>query len=569
MRVLPEGAALAKEFDYLVPAALDERVRVGTLVRIQLGRRRLGGWVVADDVPPPAGVLLKPIAAVRGYGPDAAMVDLCRWAAWRYAGATAHFLVTASPERAVKVLPEAGSPGPTYEAIAPSTEEGAMAAEAMGGGVALVRLPPAADVFPTVAAAVALGPALVVCPSVAVARVVARRLKRAGQPVALLPEEWAEAAAGGRTVVGPRSAAFGPCPGLAAVVVLDAHDEALQSEAAPTWSAGVVARERARRADVPCALVTPVPTSVLDRVARHVVPSRRLERDGWPLVEIVDRRGDDPRTGLWSARLARVLTDTASAVLVLNRKGRARMLACGSCRETARCERCAGPVSEAGDGLACGRCSLIRPRLCQSCGAGALRVLRVGVSRAREELEALTGRPVAELTGDSTSVPDGGLVIGTEAALHRVSRADMVVFVDIDSELQAPRVGAGEAALALLARAGRVVGGRAQGGRILIQTRLPDHAVLASAAHADPSRLTQSESEVRTSLRFPPVVAMARISGPAAPAFVAGLTSPALELGEPADGRWLVRAPDPKVLADGLAVARPSGRLRVEVDPRI
>jgi primosomal protein N' (replication factor Y) len=386
-----------------------------------------------------------------------------------------------------------------------------------------------------------------------------------------VPDQWAEAAAGGRTVVGARSAAFAPCPGVAAVVVLDAHDEAHQSEASPTWSSVVVARERARRAGVPCALVTPTPTAVLDRVRRHVVPSRRTERNGWPVVDIVDRRPDDPRTGLWSSRLAHALEDVTDAVLLLNRKGRARLLACASCRETARCERCSGSVAEqvTGDGLVCTRCGLTRPRVCQSCGAGALRVLRVGVSRAREELEALTGRPVAEVTGESSEIPDGGLVIGTEAVLHRVPRADLVAFVDADTELLATRIGAAEATLALLARAARLVGGRSDGGRILVQTRLPDHPALQAAVHADPARLLAAEADVRASLRFPPAVAMARISGVAAAAFVELLDHPALGISDPVDGRWLVRAPDSHQLADALAKPRPPGKLRLEVDPKL
>jgi primosomal protein N' (replication factor Y) len=538
-------------------------------VRIQLGPRRIGGWVVAVDVEPPEGVALKPIAAVRGHGPDAATIDLCRWAAWRFAGPVPFFLGTASPERAVKHLPPPGPPAVPAASVPPTPEVAGITAEALAGGVALVRIPPTGDAFPVVAAAAALGPALVVCPSHAVAAHVARRLKRAGTPVALVPEQWAEAAAGGRTVVGARSAALAPCPGLAAIVVLDAHDEAHQSEASPTWSSVVIARERARRAQVPCALVTPVPTAVLERVRRHVVPSRKAERDGWPIVEVVDRRGDDPRTGLWSARLSRALDGVGSAVLVFNRKGRARLLACAACSEMQRCERCEGAMAEGGEALQCSRCGLGRPRVCQSCGAGRLKMLRVGVSRAREELAALTGRDVAEVTGDSTDVPDGGLVIGTEAVLHRIDRADLVAFVDIDNELLAPRISAGEDALALLVRAARLVGGRTDRGRVLVQTRLPDHAALQSAVLADPSRLTSAEDDVRQALRFPPHVAMARISGAAAEAFVATLDAPAAEITGPVDGRWLVRAPDPHQLADALAKPRPAGKLRIEVDPRL
>ena len=41
-----------------------------------------------------------------------------------------------------------------------------------------------------------------------------------------------------------------------------------------------------------------------------------------------------------------------------------------------------------------------------------------------------------------------------------------------------------------------------------------------------------------------------------------------IEVLGPADGRWLIRAPDPTRLADWLAtIPRPPKRLRIEVDP--
>jgi primosomal protein N' (replication factor Y) (superfamily II helicase) len=62
------------------------------------------------------------------------------------------------------------------------------------------------------------------------------------------------------TVVGARAAAWAPAPDLAAVVVLDEHDEVWQEERVPTWHARDVAIERARRAGVPCVLVSPTPS---------------------------------------------------------------------------------------------------------------------------------------------------------------------------------------------------------------------------------------------------------------------------------------------------------------------
>src|SRR5207249_2370124 len=122
-----------------------------------------------------------------------------------------------------------------------------------------------ADHFVVVAAAAQRGPTLVLTPSAHEATRVALRLQREGHDVAAAPRQWARAMAGGCTVVGTRAAAWAPVPDLAAVVVLDAHDEGYTEERAPTWNAREVAAERASRAGVPCILVSPCPPLEADR----------------------------------------------------------------------------------------------------------------------------------------------------------------------------------------------------------------------------------------------------------------------------------------------------------------
>ncbi len=167
-----------------------------------------------------------------------------------------------------------------------------------------------------------------------------------------------------------------------------------------------------------------------------------------------------------------------------------------------------------------------------------------------------------------TSVPHH-LVVGTEAALHRVDHAGLVVFLDFDQHLLAPRFGAGEEALALLARAARVVGARAGAGRILVQTRIPGHETLRAAVHADPGLVAEAEEPVRRQLGLPPFGVLAKVVGPGAPAYAEGLQAhPGLAVSAVDSDRYLVRADDHHVLCDGLAAtSRPPGRLRVEVDP--
>jgi primosomal protein N' (replication factor Y) len=225
----------------------------------------------------------------------------------------------------------------------------------------------------------------------------------------------------------------------------------------------------------------------------------------------------------------------------------------------------------AGGGLQCRRCDDTRPAVCAVCDSTRLKSLRIGVSRATEELSALTGVEAVEITGRSAPDHGGGerLVVGTEAALHRVNRAGLVAFLDVDQHLLAPRFTAGEETLALLARAARLVGTRDAGGRVLVQTRIPDHEVLRAAAQADPAVLDTPERALRATLGLPPFGALAVLRGPGATAYaiglgeVAGVTASSVET-----DRWLVTAPDHQILCDGLAsVPRPAGRLRVEVDP--
>jgi primosomal protein N' (replication factor Y) (superfamily II helicase) len=571
VRVLPDVAAVRRTFDYLVPDHLRADVRVGTIVRIELHGRRVRGWVVEVASEPPAGVTLKPIAKVTGYGPPSDVVDLAEWAAWRWAGPPTALLGTASPPTAVRRLP----PARKSDGLAPATSVDPGAEEALTAGRAVVRLPPAGDPFPYVLAAATRGDALVVCPSVGLARRLARELRRAGIGSSIYPDEWADAAAGG-TVIGARAAAWAPVKSLAAVVVIDEHDEVHQEERTPTWHARDVVIERARRSGAPCVLLSPCPTLESQAWGDLRRVSTAEERRGWPVVDVVDRRHDDPRSGLYSDRLiARLRGDGRGRVVgVLNRKGRSRLLACVACGEVARCQRCGAAVAmpEPG-GLVCGRCGETRPQVCLACGGTAMKNLRVGVSRVREELEALLGERVAEGTG-ATAGDDRSdwprVVVGTEAVLHQISgRVDIVAFLDFDQELLAPRYRAAEQALGLLARAGRVLGGRLHGGRLVIQTRVPTHPVVQAALHADPGRLADEERPRRRAIGYPPFTALAAVSGPVADQFIDQLGARlGVEVLGPADGRWLLRAADHATLCDALAATpRPPGRLRVEVDP--
>ena len=582
VRVVPDVAALDRALDYAVPPSLAGRVAVGAVVRVPLHGRRVRGWVVQEGVVADPSLQLSEVARVTGLGPDADVIGLCRWAAWRWAGRLPSLLRVATPERAVpsplRRPARHGNPG--------GGDPVAAGVLARGPGTHLLTVSPSADPVAVALAAAGLGQALVVAPALGTVEAMARGLGRAGVSVARWPGGYA-AGAGGHTVVGGRAAVFAPLPGLAAVVVWDEHDEGLQSESSPTWHARELAIERARRAGVPCLLVSPCP-SLEARAAATTPPASAgpaERRRGWAPLVVVDRRHDDmARTGLYSEALVEAVRTTRAAgervVCVLNRTGRARLLACRSCGTVAECERC-GAAVQLPDGveLVCSRCGTTRPTVCLRCGATAMKLLRAGVTKAREDLEALLREPVGAVSATPAAdtadrmgagrIGHEGVLIGTEAVLHRVGDAGLVAFLDVDQELLAPRYRAAEEALALLVLATRLVGGRTRGGRVLVQTRLPDHEVLAAAVRADPDLVAAAEGPRRDLLGLPPSGAVAAVGGEAAPEWVERLgRPPGVEVQGPREGWWLLRADRVDTLCDALAaVPRPPGRLRLQVDP--
>ena len=559
----------------MVPPALSGRIELGTRVRVVLHGRRVGGWVVADGGSAPDGVSLSAITRVSGPGPAPALIALARWASWRWAGSVVSLLRTGSPDGAVgpvePVEPVARTAPPAVLGPLVGGPEVELATEGLRLGRAVLQVPPAGDAFGVVAAAAARGPVLVVAPTQADAAAVAARLRRSGRQVAIHPRDWGRAAAGGVDVVGTRAAAWAPAPGARTVVVLDGHDEGLRQEQAPTWNAWQVVAERAGQAGWPCLVVSPCPTLELLSWGRLLRPARDAEREGWAPLEVLNPSDADPREARFPARLVNRLRTGGRVVVVLNRKGRARLLACAACGTLVRCEACGAAAESAGETLVCMRCGTERPALCLVCGSQRLKLLRAGVGRVREELTALVGEEVGELTAESATVPETRVVVGTEATLYRIPAAEVVVFLEFDRELLAPRYRAAEEALALLARAARLVGGRHRGGQVVVQSRLPDHEILDAARAADPGRVAEAEWPRRAELRLPPETALAVVSGAGAEAYTDALRAaavPGLEVLGPADGRWLVRAADHEVLCDALAATRrPAGRLRVEVDP--
>ena len=256
-----------------------------------------------------------------------------------------------------------------------------------------------------------------------------------------------------------------------------------------------------------------------------------------------------------------------AVVVVLQRLGDGRLFACAKCGELARCEVC-GQAEEESDGLlACRERHEPRANFCRTCGATNLKRVRIGVTTLARDVAAQLAQRVSEVT--ATTPLDAALervVVGTEAVWQRVRRCAVVIFVDFDQYLLAPRASARHRAITAVGKAGRLVGPRREGrGAVVLQTRRSDDPVVDALVRANFDEIIDQDVKTARVLELAPYGAEAEVSGEGAEAFVEGLREYRVTI-RPSSTGFIVRTRDVATLTAALRAApRPLAKVRVAV----
>jgi primosomal protein N' (replication factor Y) len=316
-------------------------------------------------------------------------------------------------------------------------------------------------------------------------------------------------------VVGSRAAVLLPLARPGAICVVDEHDEAHRAEPGyegiPIHARDVtIARGRADGAAVVC--LSPTPSLRLfaarpsggTRVRR--LPARPAS--GWPAVRLVDMRGS-------GAVLSSALIDACRHVarhrtragVVVDRLGYASAVSCNRCGAVRRCPNCDLPLAVLGRSLVCSRCGHREARgtNCAECGSDRLSATGLAVERVREELATALGEPVGLLTAGRSEDEGAAVVVGTARCVLRLDWG-AVLLPDVDASLQGSGIGAAERSFRLIYRAAETAR-----GTLLIQTRMPEHYVLAAAVRGDYEAFAAAEAPRLREAGYPPFAHMASV----------------------------------------------------------
>ena len=461
-----------------------------------------------------------------------------------------------TPAAAPFLAPDWRRPGPTLSAEQATAAEG-LAAKVAAADYHVILLDGVNGAgktevyFAAIAAALEAGrQTLVLLPEIALG---AQWLARFHDRFGVEPAQWhsdltpgmrrrvwrAVAEGEARVVVGARSALFLPFPDLGLIVVDEEHDASFKQEEGVIYHARdmAVARARFESALIVLASATPsletVTNAATGRYGRYHLPDR-YGAAGLAAIEAIDMRKVSLPATRWLspvliAAVNRSLAENEQTMLFLNRRGYAPLTLCRACGHRLGCPHCSTwlvehrrPVDPP-DKLLCHHCgfTMRRPEICPGCQAvDRFAACGPGVERLAEEAAATFPEArLAVMASDTITSPAGAadlvrrmaarevdILIGTQimAKGHHFPLLTLVGVIDGDLGLGGGDLRAAERTYQLLHQVAGRAGRAEHPGRVLLQTYMPDHPVMAALIAGDRDRFLAQETADRQSRGLPP-----------------------------------------------------------------
>lgn len=364
-------------------------------------------------------------------------------------------------------------------------------------------------------------------------------------------DAWRALREGRKTIaVGARSAIFAPAPGLGAIILDEEHEPTYkQSEPAPRYHAREVAIVRARAAGAVCVLGSATPSLEAWAHARAgtwrlVQLPARVGARPLPPVRIVDLREERRRLEalggaggpvVLSQELESAVRDALQhgeqAILLLNRRGYASFLQCRACGHVPSCPNCNVSLTyhRRPEHLLCHHCShtALVPAACPNCGSDALAFAGVGTQHVEQVLaERFPRARIARMDVDTTTRKwahhdilgrferrEIDILFGTQMIAKGLDfpNVTLVGVINADVAINLPDFRASERTFQLLTQVAGRAGRGPGGGRVIIQTALPNHYALRHAATHDYEGFAEREAGERLEPWYPPHCMLANV----------------------------------------------------------
>ena len=336
-------------------------------------------------------------------------------------------------------------------------------------------------------------------------------------------------------MIGPRSALFTPFSQIGVMIIDEEHEGAYKSETVPRYDAREVAAVRAKKHGASLILGSATPSVETSRRAREgkfgwYRLTTRIGQAILPEVSVVDLREElrDGNRSIFSRRLLSAMDDRLKkrqqTMLFLNRRGLSGFVSCRSCGKSIRCPHCDVTLSLHKDGsLRCHYCGyrIPMPKNCPSCGSPYISGFRAGTQQIEREVHRLFPQArVLRMDYDTTRTRESyeqilsafgngqaDILVGTQMIVkgHDFPDVTLVGIVAADISLYASDYRAAERTFQLLTQAVGRAGRGSKAGEAVIQTYMPEHYSIQTAAKQDYDAFYEQEILYRELMGYPPV----------------------------------------------------------------
>jgi primosomal protein N' (replication factor Y) (superfamily II helicase) len=401
--------------------------------------------------------------------------------------------------------------------------------------------------FEAVAAAINAGKqALVLLPEIALTQPFLQRFEdrfgveparwHSGMKSSERRRTWRAVASGqAKVVVGARSALYLPFANPGLIVVDEAHESSFKQEDGVRYHARDVAVMRGKFEGFPVILASATPaleSRHMVQIGRYTglqIPSR-FGGATLPHISAINLTEDQPLRGTWIAptliaALEERLERGEQSLLFLNRRGYAPLTLCRTCGHRFQCPNCTSWMVEHRlvRRLACHHCGHIEPppETCPECHeSDTLVACGPGVERIADEVRQLLpdARTViatsdtlwsADKAAEFVTMVDNGavdIIIGTQLVTkgYHFPNLTLVGVIDADLGLEGGDLRAGERTFQQIAQAAGRAGRGSKQGEVFIQTRNPDHPVIAALVAGNRDSFYDAETAMRKRAGAPP-----------------------------------------------------------------
>jgi len=348
-----------------------------------------------------------------------------------------------------------------------------------------------------------------------------------------------------RIIIGTRSALFLPFKSLGLIIVDDEHDSSYkQSDISPYYNARDAAIYFSNLVDAKVLLGTATPSieSYFNTIhAKYELVNIMQRYMDLPLPEVkivnmskqfISNKKITYLSNDLRIEIERALENEQQIILFQNRRGFAPIVECSVCGWIPECENCDISLTyhKHIDHLKCHICGYLQkvPPMCMQCGNKYLKFLGFGTEKVEDELRIIfpTAR-IERLDADTARAKyahqritgdfeDGkiDIIVGTQMITKGLDfkNVSLVGILNADSLLHFPDFRSHERAFQLLTQIIGRAGRKDNNGKVILQTRNPEHPIIQMVANYNFTDFFNSQISERKEYKYPPYTRLIEIS---------------------------------------------------------